>query len=346
MTTFADGRSPLVLAAIKEAQLPCRMVNGMPCYQSFNNGAVYNSNQTPDDQRSIIEWKEGMQNFKSFFSELSKMPVKSLQMTKSVLISRESLHITNTALEKTINVHLMKMEELRKIKEAIGKYENKVNANKNFEIKIKVNNKTRAKVGELTSLNCKKCETTCHYPCDPNWGMGVCPAFWPPANPTVIGLLKSVFTHDQFGRCKVCPGKCSIDDHTNEETTWSYIPGEETMTLYDVRKKYEKAVSKQMTAEELQDSVQAELEDLKQEMVKSIQDITRCSNLLKKIALRGDPLTTPEYIKLMIDNEIKEKKSGFMERIKNLEDLLKKAERINDIVNRNDEDFTELFVVE
>ncbi|KZR99541.1 Uncharacterized protein APZ42_004548, partial [Daphnia magna] len=61
--------------------------------------------------------------------------------------------------------------------------------------------------------------------------------------------------------------------------------------------------------------------------------ITRCSNLLKKIALRGDPLTTPEYINLMIENEKKEKKPGHWERIKSFKDLLQKAKLTKDVTD-------------
>ncbi|KZR95733.1 Uncharacterized protein APZ42_010336 [Daphnia magna] len=64
-----------------------------------------------------------------------------------------------------------------------------------------------------------------------------------------------------------------------------------------------------------------------------MDEITRYSNLLKKIALRGDPLSTPEYINLMIENENKEKKPGFLERIKTFKDLLKKAELTKDVTD-------------
>jgi hypothetical protein len=74
LATFADGKRPLVLDAIKEAELPCRKDrNGLPCHQKFNNGAIYSNNQD-DDEYAPIEWKNGMKNFKLFFEELSDMP--------------------------------------------------------------------------------------------------------------------------------------------------------------------------------------------------------------------------------------------------------------------------------
>jgi len=47
--------------------------------------------------------------------------------------------------------------------------------------------------------------------------------------------------------------------------------------------------------------------------------------LKNKALLPGDPLTTVEYIAMMIENEKKEKKSGYVERIKGLEDVQRKA---------------------
>ncbi|XP_045028192.1 uncharacterized protein LOC123471222 isoform X2 [Daphnia magna] len=362
LVTFADGRQPPVLAAIKIANLPCQMDDkGEPCHQSFNNGVVCTSNQVPGDRLSPIEWDNAMQNFRSFFVELSKMPIKSLQLTKEVLNSRESLHITIQGLEATIQAHLMKMEELRKIEEIIALNKEHVNANKNFEITVKVPKKKSVEVEMYqTALNCSKCEVTCHYPCDPNLWTGFCPAFWrseklyginvSDLTNNVTTLLSSNYTNIyntildttvntatslfSSGRaCKVCPGKCATEDHSNEPTRWMYVQEDETRTLYDIRKKYDDAMEKTLSAEELKNALQGEAEQLRFEIFKAMDEITRCSNLLKKIALRGDPLTTPEYINLMIENEKKEKKPGHWERIKSFKDLLKKAKLTKDVTD-------------
>lgn len=58
LTTFSDGRQPIVLSAIKEAKLPCKLnQQGLPCYQSFNNGSIYVSNRNEEDRLSPIEWE-------------------------------------------------------------------------------------------------------------------------------------------------------------------------------------------------------------------------------------------------------------------------------------------------
>ena len=71
LVTFADGNSPLVLDAIKEANLPCQKdSNGSPRHQSFNNGAIYNSNAISNSMLHF-QWKEGMNNFQSVEEETS-----------------------------------------------------------------------------------------------------------------------------------------------------------------------------------------------------------------------------------------------------------------------------------
>ncbi|KAK4010027.1 hypothetical protein OUZ56_019173 [Daphnia magna] len=340
LVTFADGGRPSVLAAIKEAKLPCLMdANKDPCHQSFNNRAVFVSNQTADDRLSPIEWDNAIQNFQLFFAELSKMPIKSLQLTKEVLNSRESLQITIQGLEATIQAHLMKMEELRKIEEIIALHKEHVNANKNFEITVKVPKKKRMEVDtNQTALNCSKCEVTCHYPCNPFWPMSLCPAFWQlESTSSSFSLVRNLFISvvGMVGghACKVCPENCATEDHANEGTRWTYVQEDETRTLYDIRKKYDDAMAKTLSAEELKNALQGEAEQLKFVIIKAMDEITRYSNLLKKIALRGDPLSTPEYINLMIENENKEKKPGFLERIKTFKDLLKKAELTKDVTD-------------
>ncbi|KZS17697.1 Uncharacterized protein APZ42_016591 [Daphnia magna] len=335
--------------------------NKDPCYQSFNNRAVFVYNQTPDDRLSPIEWDNAMQNFHSFFAELSKMPTKSLHLTKEVLNSRESLHISIQGLEATIQAHLMKMEELRNIKEIIALHKDQVNANMNFDITVKVPKKKRIDVDtNQTALNCSKCKVTCHYPCNPNSWKVFCPVFWQSEEivnticdttilimeltsneinimPAVSSAKSLLVRNISTGRaCKVCPGKCKPRDHANELTKWMNFQEEETRTLYDIRKKYDDAMKKTVSAEDLKNALQGEVEQLRFEIIKAMDEITRCSNLLKKIALRGDPLSTPEYINLMIEYENKEKKPGYLERIKSFEDLLRKAELTKDVTDGGD----------
>lgn len=105
--TYADGKRPLLLDAIKEAELPCRKdKNGLPCHQKFNNGAIYSNNQDGFDE--YLCWMNG-ENLKKF----RKLPTKSLQMTIGVLERRKQLEIKLKWMQDAIPRHLTKMEVLR-----------------------------------------------------------------------------------------------------------------------------------------------------------------------------------------------------------------------------------------
>ncbi|XP_046457495.1 uncharacterized protein LOC124204467 [Daphnia pulex] len=335
LATFADGKRPLVLDAIKEAKLPCQTDSkGLPCYQKFNNGAIYVNNQDEEDESSPIEWKNGMKNFKSFFNELSDMRTKSLQMTIEVLEYRKQLEMKLRWTKDAIPKHLTKMEELKTKESFIELHKMEVDANQNFEIRVPVSKKLKVPVERLTAMNCASCETTCHYPCDPNLLMGWCPAF-SSENLTggVFGFLaEKVVNTFREADCKVCPCNCSSKSHENEKHRWTYKIVEETQTLKDVREKYEKAKGKKMDAEELVIALKKDVDILKKDIVKAIDDIKVLHNELKRNALHGNPLTTPEYIRMMIENEKNERKDGFTVRIKSLEELLPLAKMTDDIV--------------
>lgn len=67
---------------------------------------------------------------------------------------------------------------------------------------------------------------------------------------------------------------------------------EEKQNLEDIREKYEKAKGKKMDAEELVVALKWEVNILKKEIVKAIDEIKNLHNKLKNNALHGNPLTS------------------------------------------------------
>jgi hypothetical protein len=249
LATFADGRQPKVLEAIKEAQLPCQKdPKGLPFYQKFNNGAIYVSNQDDeDDEMSPIQWKNGMKNFKLFFDELSEMPTKSLQMPTEVLEDRKYFKMKVKRLQGAILERLTLMEELRKKQVEMHKAVSKQSS------------QTKYQISNYESTKLKK---------------------------------------EQFHLM------CQNVD--------------ETQTLHEIREKT-------MNTEEL-------MEGLKKDIVKSLGEIKDLlfNKLRLNNALHGDyPLTTVEYIRMMIENEKKQRQDDSAKRIKNLDELLSTAKLIS-----------------
>ena len=136
------------------------------------------------------------------------------------------------------------------------------------------------------------------------------------------------FAFNVFGQgslCEVCPGKCGSWDHQHEETRWVNKQVEETKTFNDIREKFEDANKKKLSAEEMKFCLLAEVDVLENSINQDVGELTGCLNELRVISLCGDALTSPDYMKLLIENEKRNKKEGYMEKIKSLEDLLKKV---------------------
>ena len=102
--------------------------------------------------------------------------------------------------------------------------------------------------------------------------------------------------------------------------------------MNDIQKAYQDAMGKKLNAEELLKSLKLEVEQLKMNILKTMEAITCCSNKLKEKALKGDPITILEYIQMIIDDEKTNGKPGYEERIKSLEDVLERAKLTQGIV--------------
>ena len=323
---------------------------GLPCHQKFNNCAIYVNNK--DDENKIsrkmspIQWKDGMKNFKLFFDELSDMPTKSLQMTQEVLLTRRCLEIQLDHGLKDINSKLFKAEHLRTVKEIIAQNKDKLDTNGDKEIGIPVLKKRIVAVDEESALNCTKCKVTCHYPCKPiPWMKPFCPAFMEINSTQIKSIIHKIWQYvsspsgisgvdavvDAVSSllsvtCLVCPGKCSMSDHKNENTRWEEFEENTLMTLREIGKDYKDAEGNPLSAQGIRDKLKDDIDKLEKNILEAMLKITKCSNTLKEIALRKDPLLTmPEYIDMMIKNEKKYPTPGYEKRIESLENILMKA---------------------
>ncbi|KAF3857707.1 hypothetical protein F7725_010908 [Dissostichus mawsoni] len=89
-----------------------------------------------------------------------------------------------------------------------------------------------------------------------------------------------------------------------------------------------------MTVQELIESQEEEIDQL-QEMIVSLMDQSSNSlTRLQEIALRPNPLTTPDYIDMLIEGEKAEAKVGYQARVRSLEEMREKATIISRVANR------------
>ncbi|XP_042328392.1 uncharacterized protein LOC121933131 [Sceloporus undulatus] len=308
LATFADGQTPPVLEAILESEVPCaKDDNGSPIHFKFNNSAWFPSQSSASEGSSELNelyWKIGIMSMKKYFEALQSLEARSLTLTKEVLRERKRLETTVEGLQPQIKFGLTTLEELQKTKRILEQHKDEMEANKDFEFEIEKTVPDQIKVKKEFLTNCQTCHFTCHYPCMI-------------ANDTQKYLCAAMDAKRE--KCTVCPGKCVWNVHFNQKYRWEYKTIKEKQTYGQIKANYEKASKEAMTMEKVFEHLQKEYAQVEKRMLKQIEDSTRCIDRLQEIALKPNPMATPDHIDLLIEAEKQEAKPGFQDRIKALE---------------------------
>ncbi|XP_074841637.1 uncharacterized protein LOC142008356 [Carettochelys insculpta] len=324
LITFADGQTPPVLQAIQESDVPCsKDAQGTPIHFKFNNSALFASNAGADKGSFNFDamfWRMGIMSMETFFKSLGNLKTKSLTLTKEVLSERRALEAAVQGLQPQIKAGLVKLEELTKTVNTLEQHRGEMEANKDFEYEVEktVPVKQEAPKGYLT--NCQQCHFTCHYPCayaDDKDKYRCC-------------------AMDESGVCTVCPGKCQWNVHFNQKYRWDYIVVKEKQTYAQLKQKYEKASGEVMTTEKLFEQLFEEYAEVEEIVLELIERSSRSLQRLQEIALKPNPLSTPEHVDLLIMSEEQEAKPGYQERIKSLYEVREMAVIITKIANREE----------
>jgi predicted nucleotidyltransferase len=125
---------------------------------------------------------------------------------------------------------------------------------------------------------------------------------------------------EQNGYCKVCPRKCFWETHQNQPFYWDFKEVEETRTAEDLKRKYQDAMKGQTSHKAMVANLHRRYEDVKNDLRKRIDEARQCVNRLEEIAARPNPLSEIDYIDILIDAEQQEKKSGWAQRVKHLQE--------------------------
>ncbi|XP_067249339.1 uncharacterized protein [Chanodichthys erythropterus] len=215
MVTFADGKKPAVLEAIKVSDVPCSSSGpGEPLHFKFNNSALFATNkQSAEDGESgcgnfdQLFWKLGYSSMKKFFTSLNKMETQSLSLTREVLKERQQLEVLVEGLQPQINAGLTKLDEIKKTRATLEQHKADMDANKNFEYVVEVTVPKQIENNTDKYLtNCQKCHYTCHDAC----------AYANDEDKDKCCAMKD-------GKCTVCPGKCDWNVHFNQKYKWDYV---------------------------------------------------------------------------------------------------------------------------
>lgn len=322
LVTFADGQQPPVLEAINASGVPCPKTKGLPVHFKFNNSALFADNKSSaadsmsgddDDEGGFDKmfWSMGIKSMKRFFVALNSIDTKSLTMTKEVLRERKQLENSVENVQKQVKLGLAKLEEIKETTGKLKEHEGEISRNEKFEFNVTITKPVKIDIsgsGDYIT-NCQQCYVTCHFPC------GI------PNDADKAGCW--AITN---GYCTECPGKCHWNVHYNQKYRWDYEEVQETRTLQDLKEKYQNATKAKMTVEELIDELKADYDNVQAEVVELMERSSKCLNRLKEIALKPDPLSTTDYIDMLIEGEKSEAKHGWKERVDSLMNMRHKAE--------------------
>ena len=327
MLTFCDEKEPQIVPALKESIfdkiIPHIKGNW---YYKFNNSAIYS--EDVNDEFTQMFWKLGMKSFKGFIQQLVKIPRKSLTQSKEVLKERQSLEYSIENLSYYLQMGLTTMESIRQTLDAIQNANLNINASKSFEVRTKVTvwKSIDAPVGQYTTT-CVRCNRTCHENCSYGPGEskeGCC----------AIG---------GNGYCTECPGRCHHSIHQNLPILWVSEEKEDVVTDKDLEKRYYDEKSKLSKQAQYINGLKNDFMHITMSCMNIQEQIKNSVDKLKKIALNSNSYeSSEEYIDLLIESEKSEKKKGYLERIKGLEEL-KKQHQILREAYKNENSTTKSF---
>uniref|UniRef100_A0A3B3Q850 Septin-type G domain-containing protein n=1 Tax=Paramormyrops kingsleyae TaxID=1676925 RepID=A0A3B3Q850_9TELE len=271
-----DIADNIQMLAIQVSGVPCsRTEEGIPVHFKFNNSALFADNSNS--------------SMKKFFVALTSMKTKSLLPTREVLKEHKELETAVTGLQPQIRAGLAKLDEIKRTQQIIQEHEAEINTNKNFEFDVEVTKPDQISIkgsGQYIT-NCQQCFVTCHFPC----------TIPDDKDKTRCSAMNSK------GNCTVCAGKCHWYVHYNQKYKWEYKKVTEKRTSEELKAKYEKASGAKLTAQEIIKKQEEEIQRLQDEVLDLIETSQRCLARLNDIALKPNPLSTPEYIDLLIESE-------------------------------------------
>ena len=311
--TFADGKQPPVMEAIKKAKIPAQK-----CYK-FNNSVLFADNaEDVEEGFDAMFWKMGVRSFKKFFSEFAKSESVSLQLTQEVLKERDQLQAMIEGLNPQITMGLSKIDEMRQEENILKQRETEIETNKSFTYPVE---DTKPKEIDLRgsgrhTTTCLRCNFTCHKNC----------AYADNRDKRSCCAIDS-----QSGNCKVCPKHCYWTEHKNLPYLIEYEKVTEMRTSEDLKKKYETALTGKNKVEGMIGKLEEYLMEVHTNVLTMIVNAQQSLRRLDEIALKPNPLTEIQYLELLIESEKNEARPGWRQRVQYIEEAKRQAQMLSKV---------------
>ena len=317
MITFADGMRPPVLDAVKAADVPSK------AFFKFNNSALFATKTSQDDNEfDSMFWKMGVKSFKDFFDKFSSTTAQSLLQTREVMQERERLETAIQGLQPQITAGLAKIDELRQKKQMLRDHEADILTNKEFTYHVEETKQRKIDLpsGKYTT-NCLTCNYTCHQDC-----------MYANDGDKYRCSAMSNNRGTQDAECGVCPKKCSWKVHVNNPYRFELYQEKVTRTSEDLKVRYESAWSNKEQVEVVITNMEEELDNMSTAVLGAMNEARQSIERLQEIALRPNHLTEVEYIDILIESEKREAKPRWLDRVKALEGVRRKAEIVSKLI--------------
>ena len=134
------------------------------------------------------------------------------------------------------------------------------------------------------------------------------------------------------GDCTACPGQCSSGCHSVDDFRFEYYRENVTRTYKDIEERYKDATGKQLTVKEVIRKLEQDIEIGRKCITELLEESGRILNRLDEIALKPNPLSTIDYIDLLIESEKREVKEGWQARMQVLEDIRKGEDILKQVI--------------
>ncbi|ETE57006.1 Receptor-type tyrosine-protein phosphatase S, partial [Ophiophagus hannah] len=296
LITFADGGTPPVLEALKEAELPCAQdESGTPLHFRFNHSALFAPRENGGSHNAIakIFWKTSTESMKDFFDSIKMLEPKKLTLTTEVLKEHRSLDGTLEGLQNKLRATLIEVKELKVIQVALEQCTIDVLASRDFEYEVE---KCLEETINSPSVYCPSCSTVCRYNCHLQ-------------NLQIAQLFHPYAFTDVFGKCMVCPGHCILSNHVERTfyTKTNIVKEKKFHTA--LKKRYEEAKAKENALKEKLKSLDGKFNEIRLGIKTSLDHSCRCLKNLQEITLKPIMLSIPENQDLRILSEKQELKA-------------------------------------
>ncbi|XP_042250851.1 septin-1-like [Thunnus maccoyii] len=293
LITNSNGITPEnALEALRAANIKCAIdEEDQPVHFLFDN--CQKEERTKKTKLPLGNaWRvteTGMEEFTDF---LEKSKPQKLKTTVEVLNSRIRITACIHNLQERIQLIELKQNEIQQTKEALKKHEQEMKRNEKFTTEVDEVYKEKEKINaqwDTKAVTCNICEENCHHPgCTWAWDASWCE------------VMKG-------GRCTSCTGGCPASDHVKEN--WRYVNKTRKVqkTLKDVKQKYEKNKAECEKEMSLMENLQTEMEELKAEKIKLLDEAYQHVLTLEQKALNVNSMSTHVHLDFLIE-KMKERK--------------------------------------